>query len=417
MKSLESQIKTLPDSPGVYYFLDKEKVVLYVGKATSLKERVRSYFLKDVILTRGPKILKMLDEAKEIAWKTTPSVLEALILEANEIKRLQPKANSRDKDDKSYYYVVITNEDFPKIILERGRNIYSKNKNEETEGDYKNIFGPFPHGGELREALKIIRKIFPFRDSKCKILNSKITRPCFNAQIGLCPGPCAGRISKEDYAKNIRNITLFFEGKKDKIIRDLEKEMNLYAKVKKFEKANEIKRKLFALDHIQDIALIKRDIILKNDGHESSFRIEAYDIAHLSGKEVVGVMTVVIDGELDKSQYRKFKIKSDKNDDVNNLKEILIRRFNHPEWTFPNLVVVDGGIQQLNMLSKIISDKNLNIPVVSVVKDEKHKAKNILGIPDGQHSVLAKQILMANSESHRFAINYHRKLRTKGFRI
>jgi len=197
----------------------------------------------------------------------------------------------------------------------------------------------------------------------------------------------------------------------------LEDEMKALAKAQEFEKAEEVKRKIFALDHVQDIALIKKDLEANESIKPESFRIEAYDIAHLSGKDVVGVMTVVVDGELDKSQYRKFKIRADKNDDVNNLKEVLERRFNHPEWPFPNLIAIDGGIAQLNALKQVVLKRGLEIEVVSVVKDKRHKAREILGLKNGQHSVLAKEILIANLEAHRFAITYHRKLRGKGFRI
>jgi len=398
------KIGHLPDTPGVYYFIRSTSPqplslvrrggdsraasggeVLYIGKATSLSDRVKSYFLKDILVTRGPKVKKMLEEANSVEFAQTDSVLEALILEANEIKKYQPIYNSREKDDKSYNFVTITVEDFPKIFITRG------------SGDY----GPYPHSGELREALKIIRKIFPFRDEKCKLVG----KPCFNAQIGLCPGPCAGRISKSDYRKNIRNIKLFFEGKKEDVIKNLEKEMKTLAKEHKFEEADKIKKKLFSLDHIQDIALIKQEI------NSNGYRIEAYDIAHISGKDVVGVMTVVEDGEINRSQYRKFKIKADKNDDTKNLKEVLSRRFNHLEWHLPDLIVVDGGKSQLNVARKITT-----IPVVAVTKDEHHRARAVVG--SRQYiDKYEREILLANSEAHRFAISYHRKLRSKGFRL
>lgn len=397
----------LPDSPGVYFFLGKKGEILYVGKATSLKDRVKSYFSKDILLTRGPKILKMLEEAESLEYKVTDSVLEALILEANEIKKHQPRANSREKDDKSYNFVAITREDFPRVIFVRGRELAQM---EDVNQMFSKVFGPFPHGGELREALKIVRKIFPYRDEKCKITDK--LKPCFNYQIGLCPGPCAGRISKTEYKKIIRHIVLFFEGKKSALVKSLETEMNRFSKAQEFEAAEKVKRQLFALDHIQDMALIKRDI--EQVGGETGFRIEAYDIAHISGTNVVGVMTVVEDGEVNKSQYRKFKIKADKNDDVNNLKEVLERRFNHPEWTSPNLIVIDGGLAQLKAGQEMLEKKGLGIPVVSVVKDERHKAKAVLNLTD---KTLEKAILLANAESHRFAVGYHRKLRGKGFRI
>ncbi len=383
----------LPDSPGVYKFLGKKKEVLYIGKATSLKDRVKSYFGKDLIKTRGTRLVQMVEEAKYLEYTTTDSVLEAMILEANEIKKHQPYYNAKEKDDRSYNYVTISKEAFPKVFITRGSGTY----------------GPYPHATELREALKIVRKIFPFRDEKCQLKN----KPCFNAQIGLCPGPCAGWISKHEYRKNIRNIKLFFEAKKPKLIKTLEEEMGALAKKQKFEEAEKIKRQIFALDHIQDIALIRNDLEASNNKLEA-FRIEAYDIAHMSGKNAVGVMVVVEDGELNKSQYRKFKIKIDKNDDVGNLREVLERRLNHPEWKLPDLIVVDGGEAQINVAKKVVAGKN--IQVVSVVKDARHKARAVVGSKKYVERY-KKEILLANAEAHRFAINYHRRLRGKGFRI
>jgi len=422
MKSQDLKKINLPDAPGVYFFFARRKggkhgsQILYIGKATSLKDRVKSYFARDILLTRSPLIAKMLEEAGKVEFVETDSVLEALLLEANEIKKYQPLYNSKEKDDKSYNYVTITEEDFPKVVVTRGAGTY----------------GPFPHGVELREALKIIRKLFPYRD-KCKPAGlrhdeagsglAKAGKPCFNAQIGLCPGPCAGWISKRDYKKVIRHLRLFFEAKKSQLVRSLEKSMNQLSKEYKFEEAGKVKKQIFALDHIQDIALIKENLTTDNQ-QTTVFRIEAYDIAHISGKDVVGVMTVIEDGELAKSQYRKFKIRADKNDDTKNLKEIISRRLAHPEWRFPNLIVVDGGKGQINAAKKILEESGLEIvDVVSVVKDEKHRAREVLGFkgstlnPDFQGRALEKAILLANAEAHRFAIGFHRKLRRQGFRL
>ncbi len=392
MKSQDLKKLNLPDSPGIYKFLGKKKKLLYIGKATSLKDRVKSYFGKDLVLTRGVRLVNMVEEAEHIEHITTDSVLEAMILEANEIKKHQPHYNAREKDGKSYNYVTISKEDFPRLFITRGSG----------------TFGPYPHATELREALKIVRRIFPYRDEKCRLIN----KPCFNAQIGLCPGPCAGWVNKQEYRKNIRNIKLFFEAKKPRLVKTLEKEMKVLAKQQKFEEAGKVKKQIFALDHIQDIALIRQEVSSRQQAVD--FRIEAYDIAHMSGKNAVGVMVVVEDGELNKSQYRKFKIKIDKNNDVGNLKEVLERRFNHAEWKFPNVVVVDGGMAQINVAKRIIGDRKTK--VVSVVKDSKHKAREIY--PIGSSSVVdTKAILLANAEAHRFALSYHRRLRGKGFRI
>ena len=406
----------LPDAPGVYFFLgspshkasaDRSKKILYIGKATSLKNRVKSYFTRDILMTRNPLIGKMLEEANKIEFIQTDSVLEALLLEASEIKKHQPAYNSKEKDDKSYNYVIVTQEDFPRILIVRGKNLQYGLPRKALA-----TWGPFPHGGELKEALKVIRKIFPYRDSKCKLTG----KPCFNAELGLCPGLCAGWISKEDYRKIIRHLTLFFEAKKPRLIKSLEKEMKILAKRHKFEEADKVKKQIFALDHIQDIALIKNDLESKTSNPESVFRIEAYDVAHISGKDAVGVMVVVENGELAKSHYRKFKIRQDKNNDTANLQEVITRRFIHTEWRFPDLIIVDGGRGQINATTEVIKKAGLNIEVVSVVKDEKHKARDIMS-ESVQSSTLHKTVLLANAEAHRFAINYHRRLRGKGFRI
>ena len=403
MKKVDLTKFSLPDAPGIYFFLGKKGKILYIGKATSLKDRIKSYFTRDILITRSPLIAEMLEEAEKIEFIETDSVLEALLLETSEIKKHQPIYNSKEKDDKSYNYVTITQDDFPKVVVTRGSGAY----------------GPFPHGNELREALKIIRKLFPYRD-KCALGQNN---PCFNAQIGLCPGVCTGRISKIEYRKIIKHLILFFDGKKRTLVSTLKHDMKKLAKENKFEDAEKVKRQIFALKHIQDIALIKENLTTDpptehgrtGNRQPTTFRIEAYDVAHISGTSVVSVMAVVEDGELAKSQYRKFKIRADKNNDIANLKETLTRRFAHPEWKSPNLIVVDGGRGQINVAKEVLKRVGLNICVVSVAKDERHKAREILG--NGQSSALTKTILLANSEAHRFAIDYHRKLRGKEFQI
>ena len=447
LENIKKKVSKFPDTPGVYIFKSTsrrqkaESKILYIGKATSLKDRVRSYFSTDIVNTRGLLIYKMLGEFTDIDFIKTDSVLEALILEANLIKKHQPEANTIDKDDKSFNYVVITKEDFPRVLVVRGRElekfttIYrSKFKNEKLDILYS--FGPFTNGGQLKEALKLVRKIFPYRDKclpfqdKPLALRSLGEAGCFNRQIGLCPGVCTGEISKVEYAKQIRNIVLFFEGKKKQLVKNLEKQMKSFAKNREFEKANIAKHTLFALNHIRDVALIKSDLCHgvneNNFPHQSAsglrpFRIESYDIAHMSGENVVGVMTVVEDGEINKSEYRKFSARggsafggktvlgNGKANDSKALKEVLSRRLAHIEWRMPNLIVVDGGVAQKNAIEKILDENGVQIPVVSVVKDERHKPKEILG--DKKWLKFEREILLSNNEAHRFAIGYHRKLR------
>jgi excinuclease ABC subunit C len=403
-EQFKKKAKKIPDGPGVYFFLGRRKEVLYIGKATSLRDRVRSYFAGDLLDTRGPLLVQMLGKATSIDWRQTDSVLEALLLEASLIRSHKPKANTDLKDDKSYNYVVITREDYPRLLVVRGKNL---------EQDYPTktrayTFGPFPHGMQLQAALKLIRKIFPYRD-KC-IPNSG--KRCFNAQIGLCPGVCTGEVSKEEYRRTVRHIVLLFQGKKKQLIKTLTSEMKAAAKAEDFELAKELRRRIFALQHIQDVSLIKEEYRLTT--HTAS-RIEAYDMAHLAGSANVGVMTVVEGGVANKNEYRKFKIKTaSPGDDVGALKEVLSRRLGHDEWPLPRVIVVDGSTAQINAAHKVLEEYGMQIPIVGVTKDEKHRPRAIQGnrdiIKDRE-----RDILLANAEAHRFAIGYHRKRSRKSF--
>jgi len=412
--------KPLPDSPGVYLF-KKKNSILYVGKATSLRDRVRSYFSNDLLKTRSMLIADMVAVAERVDFQKTDSVLEALVLEAELIKKYQPYYNSKEKDDKSFLYVVISNEDFPVITTIRKRDL----DDAKVVGDIKikYEFGPFSSGPSLREGLKIIRKIFPYRDVKCKLNSS---RGCFNYQIGLCPGTCIGEVTKKEYARTVRNIAIFFKGKKVELLRKLKVEMNAFAKKMEFEQAEKIKRQIFALEHIRDVSLIKRENI---DGHlsrdlskdlnkngetdlEKPFRIEAYDIAHMQGSSMTGVMVVIEDGVTKKSDYRMFKIRRKGIDDVASLRELLERRLKHPEWPMPDLVVTDGGLPQYNVALELFSANSAKMPIIGVVKNAKHRPERMIGSPEliKQHQ---SAILLANSEAHRFTLKYHRKLRSR----
>jgi excinuclease ABC subunit C len=403
MELSDVQKKKLPDTPGVYFFRGKRNTLLYIGRATSLKDRVKSYFARDILQTRGPSILKMVDESLDIDVIQTDSVLEAIILEANLIRKHQPPYNVKEKDDKSFNYLVITKEAYPRVLVVRGKDLDRKF----ATGTIRYVFGPFPHGLLFKEAMKIVRKIFPFRDTCVPAAEgTESARPCFNAQIGLCPGVCHGAISKTEYAKTIRNIRLFFEGKKTALLRTLQREMKTYAQKQEFERAGQVKKTIFALQHIHDITLLKRDV--RDLGRTSAFRVEGYDVAHARGAGMTGVMVVVEDGEVKTSDYRKFRIRSVTGaNDTAALREVLTRRFNHDEWRLPNLIVVDGGTAQVNAARKVVEEYNYRIPVVGVVKDERHRPREIIG-PREHRSSREADILLANSEAHRFTIRYHR---------
>lgn len=401
---LKSEIvkKKIPEAPGIYLFKQNSNII-YIGKATSLKNRVNSYFGADLIQTRGPLLVDMVHKATDVEFIKTDSVLEAIILEINLIKKYQPKYNTKEKDNKSFNYVIITKEDWPRILIERGKNLLDKKRSDLKELKYT-IFGPFPNAKQLKSALKIIRKIFPFRD-KCSPNQNK---PCFNKQLGLCPGICDKSISNKDYASLIKNIILFFKGEKKKIIKNLNQEMKAFVKKGEYEKALIIRDKIFSLNHIQDVALINNsDFDKKKQNKKDIFRIEAYDISHLSGTNNVGVMVVMENEEFKKSDYRKFSIKNTKGNDIGALAEILERRLKHKEWPNPDLIVVDGGLAHLNITQKIINKK---YSIVAVTKDAKHNPKILIG-NDNIIKKYKKEILSINNEAHRFAIAFHRQKR------
>jgi excinuclease ABC subunit C len=415
LEQFKKKMKKIPDAPGVYFFLDTRKKVLYIGKATSLRDRMRSYFSPDLAATRGPLITSMIERASSVDWRQTDSVLEALILEANLIKTYKPESNTLLKDDKSWNYVVITKEDFPRVLLVRGKNLES----EFPQHARLYTFGPFPHGMQLKEALRIIRKIFPYRDACIpapeQTAAGKKPKACFNRQVGLCPGVCDGSANKTEYRRIIRRIVLLFSGKKTALIKSLERDMKLAAKEENFEEAGRLRAQVFALNHIQDVSLIRDEYRSPTTGlgTPSLTRIEAYDVAHLAGSSHVGVMVVVENGAAQKSDYRKFRIRNaTPGDDPGSLKEILSRRLGHDEWPMPRIIAVDGSTAQINAAESVLREYGMQIPVIGVVKDEKHRPRDIRGdreLIKGRE----RDILLANAEAHRFAIGYHRADRSR----
>jgi len=425
----------LPDAPGIYMFRDARRKILYVGKATSLRDRVRSYFSADLINGRGQRIVVMVERATNLTWQETGSVLEALIVEANLIKHHQPPYNVDEKDDKSWNYVVVTKEDFPRVMLVRGRDLAYRQAGlaqKWTPNQIKYTFGPFPQGGSLKEALKIVRKIFPYRDTctPCSLReasprgkalegqtfqksNVPRCKPCFNRQLGLCPGVCSGEVTKAEYAGMVRHIVQLFSGNMKGLRRQLASEMNRASKAEHFEEAAALRTQISSLEHIRDVALIKDENRGVNGAHSHQMRIEAFDTAHTAGTETVAVMTVVHDGEPDKASYRKFTIQTATNDDVAALKEVLSRRLGHTEWPLPRVFVVDGGIAQVRAAQGVLKSAGVMIPIVGVVKNEAHKPERLIG--DARMIKLhERHILLANAEAHRFAITWHRKrLRTR----
>ncbi|MCH8049746.1 GIY-YIG nuclease family protein [Patescibacteria group bacterium] len=423
----------LPDNPGIYFFYDQAGGLLYVGKATSLNRRVASYFTK----AHDDRIAELVLKIAWIDYIETPTVIEALVLEANQIKAHKPTYNILQRDDKSFLYLVITNEDYPRPLLMRGLELYRLGINPfdselsaKAKKKFIAVFGPYTSGHSLRKALEYIRRIIPWSDCQPPSVTGR-RRPCFYRHIHKCPGVCTGEISKTEYRKIIRRLILFFEGKKAQLIKQLGRDMKKAAKDKKFEEAARLRNNIFALEHIQDVALItKEDIslpfsevkdeeIIDLDG-----RIEAYDISNISGTSAVGAMVVFKEGKPAKDSYRKFRIRTVKKvDDVAMMEEMMRRRIKRAEqyqksWGLPEVMVIDGGKGQVNRVQKVLDEFGLHVPVIGIAKGFDRKQDRL--VFDRENLELAriatrgKELFQkARDEAHRFAVKYHRQVRSR----
>lgn len=431
----------VPHKPGIYIYKDKNGKVIYVGKAVDLFSRVSSYFSKS---WHDIKTTKLVENIADIETVIVESEIEALILEANLIKKFMPLYNIKLTDDKDYLYIVITDEDYPQIRTARKKDLIK----------VKKWFGPYPSATTVKTTLKKLRRVFPWCQNPKGSRTNKTGRPCFYYHIGQCPGACVGTISKEDYNKIIKRFSKFLDGKKAELLDDLSKEMESLSNDLKFEDAAKIKRIVEGINYITAPTKITNYLVNPNfleDLNQNSLqelqnalnlpelptRIEAYDISNFQGKEATGSMVVLTNGEIDKSQYRRFKIKiTGKPNDFAMHAEMMGRRLKHPEWPFPQLFLIDGGRGQVTAVQAVIlnavkdllkkrpetdsSPSALNdiskIPIYGLAKREEW-----LYPPEGDPVKLPKKNLglrllqKIRDESHRFAITYHKKLRSKAF--
>jgi excinuclease ABC subunit C len=527
----------LPNKPGVYLFKDMADKVLYVGKAKSLKKRVKSYF-KDEL--DSPKTRTLMRQYHSLEYIITDTEKEALILESNLIKKYLPRYNIRLKDDKRYPYVKITNEDFPRVLITR-----------RVSDDSSYYYGPFTDVTALRRMLKFIKSIFRIRD--CKNMDG----PCLNSQMDLCEAPCTGRISKEDYCKLIDKANMFFEGKYNEIMSLLQDNMEEAALSHEYEKAallrdqitsikeiverqnmefnrsleqdviacaldeefaavvifrvrngkiigkdeflmsgveenrgdpspvlsaflkqyysgpQQVPSELILQHHVDDEELILdwlreksgNDVEIKVPEEGMEYRlvkmvaknadiaknqqeqvkgallevqdylgipkiprhIEAFDISNISGKLAVGSMVVFEDGTPKKNSYRRYKIETTGPDDYAMMQEVLTRRYKkiagyptnqgtEDNKSIPDLILIDGGRGQLNTALKVFKSlKITNIPIIGLAKEYEH-----IFIPDFPTPIILPQnskalhlLMRVRDEAHRFAVSYHKKLRSK----
>ncbi len=415
-EQLLQKLKTLPSSPGVYFHKNADNEVIYVGKAAVLKNRVRQYFHKT---EKDPKTVALVREIADTDWIVVDTEMDALFLESEMIKRYMPKWNILLRDDKTVSYVRIDlKSEVPYVSFTRT-----------PQDDKATYVGPFYGKLAVEKALRILRKVFPYYD---RPYDGKKT---LNTDLGLTPGIEVGKTTPQEYKKNLRKLILYLEGGRHKLISELEKQMQQAAKAENFEEAAEIRKQLFGLKELQkkivfsdkefldissDQALVDLQMALRLP--EPPRRIEGYDISHQSGTNVVGSMVVFVNGASDRAEYRKFKLRQQKNDDTKNLHEVIERRLKHLEWPFPNLVILDGGIGQVNAVKDLLAEHKIAVIGRDKSGDHTRNAEvriiipqndgyRTLHLPSGSH--IAKLIARIDDEAHRFAITYHTLLKRK----
>jgi excinuclease ABC subunit C len=400
----------LPPVPGVYFMKDAAGTLMYVGKATSLRSRVGSYFTRAL----DPRLASMVARIARIDYEVTPTAIEALMLEAKLIKQHQPPYNVMEKDDKSWLRLVFTKEPFPRPLLVREHDLARTG-----EDGYLVTFGPFKSGYTVRAALDALRPAFPW--TNCR---PGAKRACFYRHLGLCPGVCTGEITSVAYRRLIRGLISFFSGDRDKLVRQWERAMKKAAVAEDFEAAAAWRNRLRALAGVRDFDVLKRDEAL---AQKLRGRIEGYDISNTGGVASVGSMVVFEDGEPRKSQYRIFHIESVEGaDDYASMAEVLRRRFHHlpggsaEEWPVPDVLLIDGGRGQVAIAHQVLREVGLSVPVVGLAKGPDRKQD----VPVFDRSTPGLAPLVAahkdvfqrvRDEAHRFAVAHHRKLRKKNF--
>lgn len=410
---LKQKLDKLPASPGVYFHKNSDGEIIYVGKAAVLKNRVRQYFQKS---HKDTKTTALVAEIVDTDWIVVDTEMDALFLESEMIKRYKPKWNILLRDDKTVSYIRINMKDeVPYLTFTR------------TPQDDKAIYiGPFYGKSSVEKAVRILRKVFPY------YIRPYAGKKTLDTDLGLTPGIEIGKSTPKDYKRNLRKLIRYLEGDREKLLKDLQKTMDKEAAAGNYELAAEARDQLMGLKELKkkivfsdkEFLDISSDQALKQLQELLGLsrpprRIEGYDISHQSGSNTVGSMVVFINGASARNEYRKFKIRTSRNDDLKSMGEMISRRLKHTEWDFPDLIILDGGITQINAVLPLV--ESYNIPVIGRDKSGDHSksAKIKIVIPGKKEVVLpnsshiARLIARVDEESHRFAITYHSLLKRK----
>lgn len=404
---IKDKIAELPICSGVYLMKNDKGQVIYVGKAVSIRKRVQSYFRKKKHENKTDLLVR---DIRDIEFRETASEAEALILEAALIKEHDPKYNVSLRDDKSYPFIEITKEDYPRVSITRPR----------VRKPGARYYGPYVNAVLVREALKILRKIFYFRTEEK--LEERVR---LDYQIGLVEAPKIEDVDVRKYHKNIRNLCLVLEGKTDTLYRRLTRDMESLSRERRFEEAAQMRDQLRAIgalysgtqdiNYFKEAEQVQRALGLK----KMPERIECFDISNTMGEQAVGSMVSFWQGHPDKANYRRFRIRDVKGiDDFGMIAEVVRRRYRRLQKEknpYPDLIVIDGGKGQLAAATMQLSLLGVDIPLCSLAKREEE-----IFVPRKRDPVILKkntlglQLLQrVRDEAHRFAVTYHKLLRGK----
>lgn len=433
------KLNELPRAPGVYFHKDAKGAIIYVGKAAVLNNRVRQYFQKS--RTRDPKTEALVRDIADLDWMVVDSEIEALFLEAEMIRRYMPRYNILLRDDKSMSYIRIDyDSSYPTVSTTR-----------RPLDDGARYFGPYSSTVTIRQALKLLRRVFPYATRQL----SGQKRATLQYHLGLDPGLEEGRTTLEAYRGNLRKLIAVIEGKRQTIEKELDRDMHKAAKIQDFELAAKLRNQLFSLRKLnQQVIFSDKEFMDISKDHALNElvellgldkfpkRIEGYDISHMQGTDVVASMVVFTNGVSDKSEYRKFKTKINHNNDFYNMNETLKRRLsekNTKAWGKPSLVLIDGGKGQLDAATTARDEQGCNsLPFIGLAKREEqiviqkgrsnvelnhevlHRLNGfmtetedfiLLNLPHSTNVI--KLLQRIRDESHRFAVSYHSTLKQK----
>jgi len=429
------ELRKAPQTIGVYEFIGKYDAPLYIGKAVNIKARLAShkqnakYDLKEKAF---------FEAATKVKITPTESEFKALLLEADLIKEKKPRYNKIWRDDKSHLYIEVTAEEYPKILLARKTDIRTRDKSKNQ------FFGPFQSKRVAQDLTREIRKVIPFCTRKQIGKN-----PCFHSKIGLCD-PCPNKISgiqnnsqkaqmKRQYRKNIRQVIRTLKGQTKPVIKDLQKQLNAFSSKQKYEEALVMRNRLMRFERLiyqtlgikeENLSQVDaekaleslKELLLEHYPEISDLRrIEAYDVSNISQKQATASMVVLTNGQVDKSQYRKFKVATSNQKPANRLGDVgmieqVIKRRLRNSWPKPNLIVVDGGKPQVRAVEKAFKDKEKNFPVIGIAKAPDRLIVGVGKLPTvhlPQNHPGFNLIRLARDESHRFSRRYHLFLRKK----